>query len=400
MSHLQLIPNGEQVFVDANGEPYALGTVGMYVPNTFTDKDTWQDRDHVALNLNPIDLDAAGRCVIWGEGAYRQILKDVNGNTIWDKITQVLDPGIVGIDGVATTTEVLEGVSTSKIVTPDALAALWEQGVTVASAATLSIGEGGFYHVSGVVTITDIDFAVDKAGREVILVFDGVLTLTHNATSLILPTGANIVTAAGDCCKVVSEGSDNVRVVWYQRKNGTALAAASSGALTLITETVTSGSAADVTFSSIPATYRDLEVRVRGRGTTAANEVGLQIQFNGDTGNNYNYTEAFIGATGNVGAVETLGAASVRIGVLPAANATAGYSGVAKAVIGDYRGTTFNKPVVAEGAYAVGNASNGTVCHPAGGVWRTVGTAINAIRVFPSAGNLVDNTVVSLYGRT
>lgn len=91
MAHLQLIPNGEQVFVDANGEPLALGTVGMYVPNTMTEKDTWQDRDHVALNTNPITLDAAGRCVIWGTGAYRQIVLDHLGNTVWDKITLVVD---------------------------------------------------------------------------------------------------------------------------------------------------------------------------------------------------------------------------------------------------------------------------------------------------------------------
>lgn len=91
MSHLQLIPNGMQQFADANGAPYALGTVQMLIPNTMTDKDTWQDRDHVALNTNPISLDAAGRCVIWGDGAYRQILKDVLGNTVWDKITQMVE---------------------------------------------------------------------------------------------------------------------------------------------------------------------------------------------------------------------------------------------------------------------------------------------------------------------
>ena len=102
-----------------------------------------------------------------------------------------------------------------------------EKGGDIASADPLSVGEGGFFHVTGVTTITDIDFGTDKTGRKVILVFDGALILTHNATSLILPTGANITTAAGDVAVFVSEGTDNVRCVLYMRKDGTPLAGGS-----------------------------------------------------------------------------------------------------------------------------------------------------------------------------
>lgn len=125
----------------------------------------------------------------------------------------------------ATTTEQLTGTSTTVASTPDSVAALWEQGGDIASAGTISIGEGGYFHVTGTTTITDIDFGVTKAGRIAMLVFDGALILTHNATTLILPTGANITTVAGDSCIVVSEGGDNVRVLWYQRKDGTPLVA-------------------------------------------------------------------------------------------------------------------------------------------------------------------------------
>lgn len=126
---------------------------------------------------------------------------------------------------LATTTEALSGADANRALTPDSLAAFWEKGSDIASAATISIGEGGYFHVTGTTTITDIDFATDKAGRAAWLVFDGALTLTHNATSLILPTGANITTAAGDACLVVSEdGSENVRVPVYMRKSGRALA--------------------------------------------------------------------------------------------------------------------------------------------------------------------------------
>jgi hypothetical protein len=136
---------------------------------------------------------------------------------------------VAGIVELATTAEVLTGTATDRAVTPDALAALWEQGSDIASAGTISVGEGGYFNVTGTTTITDVDFATDKAGRAAVVKFAGALTLTHNATTLILPTGANITTAAGDTACFISEGSDNVRCVWYQRASGQPLAAATSG---------------------------------------------------------------------------------------------------------------------------------------------------------------------------
>lgn len=127
----------------------------------------------------------------------------------------------------ASTTEVLTGTDTAKTVTCDALAALWEEGSDVASAGTISLGEGGFFDITGTTTITDIDFATTKAGRWAWCRFTGALTLTHNATTLILPTSANIVTAADDTALFVSEGGDNVRCYVYFRKTGASLSSAS-----------------------------------------------------------------------------------------------------------------------------------------------------------------------------
>jgi hypothetical protein len=44
-----------------------------------------------------------------------------------------------------------------------------------------------------------------------------VLTLTHNATSLILPGATNITTAANDTALLISEGSGNWRCWSYTR---------------------------------------------------------------------------------------------------------------------------------------------------------------------------------------
>jgi len=94
------------------------------------------------------------------------------------------------------------------------------QFTAVASATTVDLGAiatGNYGHVTGTTTITG--FGTVAAGIERTLVFDGILTLTHNATSLILRTGANRTTAAGDVGVFVSEGSGN----WREKAYHTAL---------------------------------------------------------------------------------------------------------------------------------------------------------------------------------
>lgn len=90
-----LLPNGEQTFLDANGTPLAGGFVYFYVPNSAVVKDTWQDSDENTLNTNPVELDAAGRAIIYGSGSYRQVVKDADGNLIWDQLTA--DTAVGGI---------------------------------------------------------------------------------------------------------------------------------------------------------------------------------------------------------------------------------------------------------------------------------------------------------------
>lgn len=81
-----LLPNGKQHFDDNNGRPLVGGRVYYYIPNTSTPKNTWQDEAQTILNTNPIILDARGECTAWGYGAYRQVVRDLFGNLIWDRI--------------------------------------------------------------------------------------------------------------------------------------------------------------------------------------------------------------------------------------------------------------------------------------------------------------------------
>lgn len=103
------------------------------------------------------------------------------------------------------------------------------KGTDIASATTTDIGTatGNYVQITGTTTITGLGTSAAGVWRNV--TFVGVLILTYNATSLILPTSANITTAAGDTALFVSEGSGNWRCLSYLRRSGAALVGGAGG---------------------------------------------------------------------------------------------------------------------------------------------------------------------------
>lgn len=96
------------------------------------------------------------------------------------------------------------------------------KGADVASAATLTLGnDGNEFTVTGTTAITAI--GTKGVGTRVSLVFADILTFTHHATDLILPTGANITTAAGDVAVMREYATGDWRCESYQRASGAAL---------------------------------------------------------------------------------------------------------------------------------------------------------------------------------
>jgi len=95
----------------------------------------------------------------------------------------------------------------------------FSKGADVASAAALSLGtDGNAFDITGTTTITSIDTV--GIGTWVLLQFDGALTLTHHATDLILPGGANITTAAGDIALFYEYASGDWRCMLYTKAAG------------------------------------------------------------------------------------------------------------------------------------------------------------------------------------
>jgi hypothetical protein len=132
--------------------------------------------------------------------------------------TAASNTAIASIDITGTTGKVKDGdnairAAMAQIITMEG------KGTAVASAATLTLtGPERYFHITGSTgPITDIDFTDAVDGRWAWLIFDSTPTLTHNATTLVLPGAANIVAAAGDSALFVQDSSDNIICLAYIR---------------------------------------------------------------------------------------------------------------------------------------------------------------------------------------
>lgn len=98
-----LMPNGRKQFFSASGAPLAGGFVYYYIPSTTTLKTTWLDSGQVTANTNPIILDAAGTCLVYGSGVYREYVTDSLANLVQDALTSDTEPSTETLTGIVFT---------------------------------------------------------------------------------------------------------------------------------------------------------------------------------------------------------------------------------------------------------------------------------------------------------
>lgn len=135
-------------------------------------------------------------------------------------------------------------------------------GADVASAGTIDLdaATGNLVDVTGTTAITAITLA---DGRERTVRFTGALTLTHGA-SLVLPSGANITTAAGDYATFRGYAAGVVRCVNYERASGAPLVITD---LSISTAKIAADAVTYAKMQNVSATSR-----VLGRKTPAAGD--------------------------------------------------------------------------------------------------------------------------------
>ena len=96
----------------------------------------------------------------------------------------------------------------------------FKQGSDVASANSMTLGDGTYFDITGTTTINTI--GTKGIGTRIVLHFDGALQLTHSS-DLVLPSGANITTAAGDIAEFYEYASGDWRCVSYTKASGAAV---------------------------------------------------------------------------------------------------------------------------------------------------------------------------------
>lgn len=155
-----------------------------------------------------------------------------------------------------------------------------------------------------------------------------------------------------------------------------------------IATTTLGSSAANITFSSIPATYTDLRVVITGTSTTGSQNIFGTL--NSDSGTNYSMTR--MNATG------TFAQSDTRPNDVWMLLNSAGTSTTVPFLIEldllSYTSSKFKSIlcVTSENLGATTGAINRSVYS-----WRST-SAITAISLFPSGGNLATGTTATLYG--
>ena len=170
-----------------------------------------------------------------------------------------------------------------------------------------------------------------------------------------------------------------------------------SGQMQLIQEVVLTGAQASIDFLNIPQTFAHLQLYAYARSSDAQLDTDLALRLNNDSSASYFYQYQYAAGASVVGG--ELGAQTrMGLGVMPGANAPAGFFGQSDILIENYTSTVGNKIATGRAFWLRGTGGGSFIIRHAGGGQNVIGVPITRLTVFPAAGNFVAGTRVGLYG--
>ena len=164
----------------------------------------------------------------------------------------------------------------------------------------------------------------------------------------------------------------------------------------IATVTVGSGGSATVSFTSIPSTYKHLQIRSISRCSRTSYTVAtIFARFNSDTGNNY-AAHVLYGTGASVSAYSGTSQSFAYVGLASGQNATAsGFAGGVMDIL-DYANTNKNKTVRTLSGFD--NNGSGGEMDLQSGLWQST-SAINRIDLtLETSANFLEYSTFALYG--
>lgn len=160
--------------------------------------------------------------------------------------------------------------------------------------------------------------------------------------------------------------------------------------------TVGAGGAANINFTSIPQTYRHLQIKMIFRSSRAApaTQDAVRVQFNGITSASYS-SHGLYYSSGSSGAEGYANNTFIYGNNGPTSNISASVFGVNICSVLDYTDIIKNKTFICLGTTDT-NATTGEIIVRTGSILLT--NAVTSINLYLGVGNFVENTVASLYG--
>jgi hypothetical protein len=162
----------------------------------------------------------------------------------------------------------------------------------------------------------------------------------------------------------------------------------------IATTVVGSGGQASIDFTVIPSTYKHLQIRVMSRVVGSVDNENLTLQFNGDTGGNYNSHYLYGTGSGTPAAGADVGSNTTAVvGRSSGANLSSGIFGTSIIDILDYSNT--NKYTTNRTLCGVDANGSGILLFDSS-LWRNT-AAVTSIKLLGSS-NFAQYSSFALYG--
>lgn len=168
------------------------------------------------------------------------------------------------------------------------------------------------------------------------------------------------------------------------------------GFISPITQTL-AAPAATVTFASIPGTSKNIRFSIQAASSVVATSDNMIMQFNADTGINYNSQETFGNNATTTTSAAVLASASPLIGSIAGSTGVATEAGSLTIFIPNYSGATFLKDATSQGFTETADSAAGLFGYIFSFHWKSTSAITQVLFKLSSGSNFIPGSQFVMY---